>query len=167
MIGTSLLRQLVLGAVMFALAGCGSSGPRKAEVSAPAVRQVTQSAQCGLTGPGVAWVDSAEHREALLQVSGQNMATEMVRAVDLSREYVLFVTLGQKPTAGYSVGLDEFSPDQDVLRLRMRLREPAPGAVPAQVITSPCVVLAVSLQGWQRIEVTGITETPIIKVPGQ
>lgn len=162
MIDTS-LRQLALGAVFVALAGCGSTGAHKAETSAPAVRQVTQSGHCGLTGPGVAWVATEQQRESLLDVAGQNMATSMVRTVDLSRERMVFVTLGQKPTAGYSVGLDEFSVEEKVLTLRMRVRQPADGSMVAQVITSPCVVLAVSPVDWQRVEVVGVAEQPLVR----
>ena len=162
-----IVRKLVLSVALLAMAGCGATRSSNEQPSAPAVRQVTQSAHCGLTGPGVAWVERAEQREALLDVGGQNMATDMVREVDLSREYVLFVTLGKKPTAGYGVGLDEFSVDRDILKLRMRLRAPSPGHATAQVVTSPCVVLAVSPRGWRRIEVTGITDSPIITFPGQ
>lgn len=162
MIGTS-LRQLSVLAALVALVGCGSTGSKKAETSAPAVRQVTQSAHCGLTGPGLVWVDSDQQLEKLLDVTGQNMATGMVRKVDLSRERLVFVTLGQRPTAGYSVGLDEFAVDQKTLRLRMRVREPAPGKVVAQIMTSPCVVLAVSPLDWQRLEVAGVTGQPLVR----
>ncbi|MDR9425237.1 MAG: protease complex subunit PrcB family protein [Marinobacter sp.] len=159
-------RQLALVTVV-ALAGCGSTGPEKSEAPAPAVRQVTQSAHCGLTGPGMAWVETDEKREKLLDLAGQNMVTSMVRKVDLSRERLVFVTLGQKPKAGYSVGLDEFSVDQNSLTMRMRVREPAPDAMVAQVITSPCVVLAVSPVDWQQVKVIGVSEQPLVKSTGQ
>lgn len=157
------LRQLAFGAVVVVLAGCASDGSRKAEAPAPAVRQVTQSAHCGLTGPGLAWATTDRQREKLLGVSGQNMATGMIRKVDLNRESLVFVTLGQKSTAGYSVGLDEFSANQKKLILHMKVREPAPGSMVAQVVTSPCVVLAVSPPGWQRVEVTGVAEQPLVR----
>ncbi len=166
MTGTS-LRQLAVLAVCVVLAGCGSTGPQQSEAPAPAVRQVTQSAHCGLTGPGLVWVATAPQREKLLDLAGQNMATGMVRKVDLSRERMVFVTLGQRSTAGYSVGLDEFSVDQKVLTLRMRVREPAPGKMVAQAMTSPCVVLAVSPVDWQRVKVTGVAEQPLVKSVGQ
>ena len=113
------------------------------------VRQITQSAYCGLTGPGVAFVRSEADREALLDVSGQNMATDVVRKVDLSREALVMVTLGQKPTAGYSVGLQSALAQGEMMV--------------AQVVTSPCAVLAVEPRGWQQIRVQGLTEQPLVR----
>lgn len=127
------------------------------------VRQITQSAYCGLTGPGVAFVRSESEREALLDVSGQNMATDVVRKVDLGREALVMVTLGQKPTAGYSVGLQSALAQGKSLVLDMRVSEPAPDMMVAQVITSPCVVLAVEPRGWQQIRVRGLTEQPLVR----
>lgn len=127
------------------------------------VRQITQSAYCGLTGPGVAFVRSEADREALLDVSGQNMATDVVRKVDLSREALVMVTLGQKPTAGYSVGLQSALAQGESLVLDMRVNEPAPDMMVAQVITSPCAVLAVEPRGWQQIHVQGLTEQPLVR----
>ena len=127
------------------------------------VRQITQSAYCGLTGPGGAFVRSEADREALLDVSGQNMATDVVRKVDLSREALVMVTLGQKPTAGYSVGLQSALAQGESLVLDMHVNEPAPDMMVAQVVTSPCAVLAVEPRGWQQIRVQGLTEQPLVR----
>jgi len=147
------------------LAGCANTPHQKSARNSPEARQVTQSAHCGLTGPGVAWVRSAEHRDRLLGVAGQNLSTELVRAVDLADESLVFVTLGQKPTAGYSVTLDGFSAEQGVLSLSMKLREPAPGMATAQVITSPCAVLAIKPVDWQKLKVSGLTPKPLVGLP--
>lgn len=127
------------------------------------VRQITQSAYCGLTGPGVSQARASAEREALLDVVGQNIATGVIRQVNLDQEALVIVTLGQKPTAGYSVGLESASRENKTLKLVMTVTEPAPGMMVAQVITSPCVVLAVADEGWQRLEISGLTEQPIVK----
>ncbi|WP_227537538.1 protease complex subunit PrcB family protein [Marinobacter litoralis] len=127
------------------------------------MRQITQSAHCGLTGPGVAYVDSTKDLDSFLGVRGQNMATGVIRQVDLAQEQLIFVTLGQKPTAGYSLGLAEVGQENGTLKLQMDLKAPEPGMMVAQVITSPCVVLAVAGGNWGRVEVTGVTEQPLIE----
>lgn len=162
----SYLKPLVAGVALVMTAACSSNGSREAAV-APQVRQVTQSAHCGLTGPGVVHVSSPEALEQVLGVSGQNIATGVIRQVDLDNEQLIIVTLGQKPTAGYSVGLENVAWDNPVLRLTMRVSEPAPGMMVAQVITSPCVVLAVNGDNWQKVEVHGLTEKPIVKPAGK
>jgi len=158
----TLVRSLITSTALLLLAACSATGgPSPGE--GVMVRQITQSAYCGLTGPGVAFVRSESEREALLDVSGQNMATDVVRKVDLGREALVMVTLGQKPTAGYSVGLQSALAQGKSLVLDMRVSEPAPDMMVAQVITSPCVVLAVEPRGWQQIRVRGLTEQPLVR----
>ncbi|WP_372964371.1 protease complex subunit PrcB family protein [Marinobacter sp.] len=159
-------RLLLIPWFLMALTSCASTDSAKSE-PAPQVRQITQSAHCGLTGPGVAYIRSPETLESLLGVVGQNMATGVIREVDLAREQLIIVTLGQKPTAGYSLGLDSVSRENSTLKLDVQLTRPAPGTMVAQVITSPCVVLAVAGGDWRRIEVAGVTERPIVKLTGQ
>jgi hypothetical protein len=151
---------VALAGVVLAACASGGSSISTTDVS---VRQVTQSAQCGLTGPGIAYVQTEAEREALLDLNGQNMVTGAVRQVDLARESIVIVTLGQKPTAGYSVGLAETRADGDVLNLVMSVTEPPPDAMTAQVITSPCVVLALPADGWQQVRVMGLTDQPLVK----
>ncbi|MDP4547014.1 MAG: protease complex subunit PrcB family protein [Marinobacter sp.] len=156
------IKVLTVPAMALALAGCAASG-NTAPQQDPHVRQVTQSAHCGLTGPGVAYVDSQEGLESFLEVRGQNMSTGVIRQVDLSQEQLIFVTLGQKPTAGYSLGLAGVSQEKSTLKLHMDLKAPEPGTMVAQVITSPCVVLAAASGDWDRLEVTGVTDQPMVE----
>lgn len=151
----------IMAALLAACSATGGAGSVE-----PNIRQVTQSAHCGLTGPGVALASSSAELEALLDVGGQNMSTGVIRQVNLDKESLVIVTLGQKPTAGYGVGLSSASKTGQTLKLSMTVTEPAPGMMVAQVITSPCVVLAAAEQDWQRLEISGLTEKPIVKVVG-
>lgn len=160
------IRPAAAALALTLVAGCSANSPREAQ-AAPEVRQVTQSAHCGLTGPGVAPVNSPEALEKLLGVSGQNMATGVIRQVDLASEQLIIVTLGQKPTAGYSVGLQDVHWDAPALKLTMKVNSPAPDMMVAQVITSPCVVLAVKGDHWQSLEVSGLTPEPLVRKSGK
>lgn len=152
----------IASAVFLLITACSVNGGSSADKTVK-VRQITQSAYCGLTGPGVAFVRSDAEREALLDVSGQNMTTDVVRKVALDRESLVIVTLGQKPTAGYSVGLQSALAQGKVLVLDMQVGEPMPDMMVAQVVTSPCVVLAVEAGDWQQVRVLGLTEQPLIR----
>ncbi|GGC58234.1 protease complex subunit PrcB family protein [Marinobacter halophilus] len=146
------------------LTACSATGGAAGDQ--PQVRQVTQSAHCGLTGPGVVHARTSAELEALLDVGGQNISTGVIRQINLDQESLVIVTLGQKPTAGYSVKLDSATRENKALRLAMNVTEPAPGMMVAQVITTPCVVLAVTGEGWRRLEISGLTEQPILKAVG-
>lgn len=159
---TSLVTTLVGAVALTWLAGCSATGEAQPEESIK-IRQITQSAHCGLTGPGVAYLRSSEERETMLDVSGQNMATDAVRNVDLSREDLVIVTLGQKPTGGYSVGLTGAHEQERVLDLVMQVSAPGPDMMVTQVITSPCVVLAVEKRSWKQVRVQGVAERELIR----
>jgi hypothetical protein len=65
-------------------------------------------------------------------------------AVDLSREMIVAVFLGSRPTAGFRieiVGVDEKGGDVVV---RYRETRPSPGGLTAQVLTSPYHLVAVA-----------------------
>ncbi|NWN91253.1 protease complex subunit PrcB family protein [Marinobacter adhaerens] len=149
------------------LAGCATSGDVGQKPQASQVRQITQSAHCGLTGPGLAYVQSAEELQQLLELPAQNMAVQQLRQVNLDQEYLVFVTLGEKPTGGYSASLVSASADADTgnLQLTMDMRSPAPGAMVTQALTSPCVVVAVPASDWSQILVSGIRDRDLILEP--
>lgn len=149
------------------LVGCASSGAVANESNAPLTRQVIQSAHCGLTGPGLAYVQSPEKLQKLLELPAQNMAVQQLRQVDLEQEHLLFVTLGEKPTGGYSVSLASASLEntKNTLRLSMAVRSPAPGTMVTQAITSPCVVVAVPAANWSEIRVSGVRDEDIVVQP--
>ncbi|WP_143750722.1 protease complex subunit PrcB family protein [Marinobacter sp. ANT_B65] len=153
-----------LSAVYALLVGCAYSDAVQDKPDAPWARQVTQSAHCGLTGPGVAYVQTSERLQQLLELPAQNMAVQQLRQVDLAKEHLLFVTLGEKPTGGYSVSLASSSIENpgNILRLAMAVREPAPETMVSQVITSPCVVLAVPVAAWPEIRVSGIRDRDLV-----
>jgi hypothetical protein len=146
------------------LSGCASSDTVEDKPGAPLVRQVIQSAHCGLTGPGLAYVQTPERLQQLLELPGQNMAVQQLRQVDLGKEHLLFVTLGEKPTGGYSVSLTSASLENtdNTLRLSMAVRAPAPGTMVTQAITSPCVVIAVLARDRREIRVSGVRDRDLV-----
>ena len=108
------------------------------------VELVFNSGQCG----------GAAREAALTRLDATALAAFVARhearggsfdagALDPQRETILLVEMGQKPTAGYGLGLAEM-PARLVgttLEIPFRWSEPAPGAITAQVLTSPCVLL--------------------------
>jgi protease stability complex PrcB-like protein len=58
-------------------------------------------------------------------------------AVDFSKEMVVGVFLGSRPTAAYSVAIVDTLAKDDALLIRYRATEPRRGAITAQVITFP------------------------------
>jgi hypothetical protein len=75
-------------------------------------------------------------------------------AVDFSKEMVVAVFLGTRPTAGFSVEVVGARQEGATLIVSYRESRPQPGAVAAQVLTSPFHLVAVPKHGdvkWERV----------------
>lgn len=136
------------------LVGCAVNRGETAE-GAPLARQLTQSNHCGLAAPGLVYLDSAGQIERLSGLPTRNLPLDTLRAVDFEREHLVLVSLGQKPTGGYGVTLDQSEIRDGTLEVTMTVRQPAADTLVAQVLTTPCAVLAITPEGWDRLKVSG------------
>ncbi|WP_417538660.1 protease complex subunit PrcB family protein [Marinobacter sp.] len=170
----AVFRKVLAGAPLVTLltgyllaAGCASSDVIETGPDELLARQVIQSAHCGLSGPGLAYVQTPERLQQLLDLPAQNIAVQQLRQVDLEKEHLLFITLGEKPTGGYSVSLVSANAEGtgSPLRLAVAVRSPAPGTMTTQVITSACVVVAVPAHDWPEIRVSGIRDKDLVLAP--
>jgi len=64
-------------------------------------------------------------------------------AVDFSKEMVVAVFMGSRPTAGFSVEIVSASPRDGKLLVTYREAQPAPGSISAQVLTAPYHIAAI------------------------
>lgn len=76
-------------------------------------------------------------------------------AVDFTRNAALLVSMGTRPTSGYVLSLADKSARIVANRLEVVLdwQSPPPGAIVAQVLTSPCLVLRIPRDGYSEIRV--------------
>ena len=93
---------------------------------------------------------------------------------DWKRQRVIALTLGARPTPGYSIELDahEFTVKKENLLLDFHERAPAPGEMLQQVMTQPCVFILVEQGRWRGVvlhntqtgaELRAAPATPIVK----
>lgn len=145
-------RAAVAGGLgLLLLGGAGPSGcPGEREVT---VRSLGAGAQCGGEGPQVRRVASAAELARILS-PGLGPARP-APAVDWTREAVLLVGMGQRPTAGHGVELAAAAGQvkEGVAAVRVAFRSPAADAMTAQVITSPCLVVALPREGLRGVAV--------------
>lgn len=66
-----------------------------------------------------------------------------VPGVNFRRETILAVFLGQQPTGGYGIEVADATLEGQELFVDMRFREPDPGAITTQALTSPWVMIRV------------------------
>ncbi|KPP99861.1 MAG: PrcB C-terminal [Marinobacter sp. HL-58] len=136
------------------VAGCAVNRSATAD-GAPLARQVTESDHCGLTAPGLVYINNAAELDRLEQLPSGNLSMNQLRALDLQKEHLLLVGLGQKPTGGYGLTLESAEIVDDVLELSLKAREPAEDAMVSQALTTPCAVIAISPDDWKQLRVSG------------
>jgi hypothetical protein len=75
-------------------------------------------------------------------------------AVDLSKDMVVAIFLGTRPSAGFSVEIVGAREEGSALVVQYRESRPQPGTLAAQVLTSPYHIVAVPKHGdlrWERV----------------
>lgn len=142
-------RRSVVAALALA-AACAHARPLPATV-------VRSGMQCGGAAEGVSarWLGTESAlREALVLEAPLGVAPA-APAVDFSRSGVILVAMGQRPTAGYAISLAEPRAEvrDGVATLVVTLEEPAPDAMLAQVITSPCLLVSLPREGLREVRV--------------
>ena len=138
------------------LAACGSTPPVLVNGNgAPLARQITAADHCGLTAPGLVYIDSQSDLAKFRRLPEQNLNLSTVNGLEFDREHLVVVGLGRKPTGGYGVTMTSFEMSGDTLTLAMLARDPAPKMKVPQVLTTPCAVVAVSASGWETLRITG------------
>ncbi len=125
----------LVGAILLA-AGCQSTTPI-------AVVELFSHGQCQGLSKGIRQIEFADLagiRNAQMLTSSQDKAVETTAAPSV----LLFaISNGNQPTPGYGFDLTVAKATNTEVELRYRWQTPAPGAVLAQVMTSPCSVIQV------------------------
>jgi hypothetical protein len=143
--------------VLVVMAGCAQPSVKAAGDATVSIATLASQGQCGAQNrPTVRWIaDAGEWRDLHARINSQWMNPPPPPTVDFPREGVLLIAMGQRSSAGYGLTLaDKVAVVRDgVLTVRVDWREPLPDRLRAQVMTSPCLLVAVPDAGFTRIEV--------------
>jgi PrcB C-terminal len=134
--------------LMLAACAVQETDEHAGEVSA---RALASGLQCG-KGKGVTIVelDSSEELDARHSalLPGDLAST-------LNSERVFVISMGLYPTAGHSLSLAQKRArlEHGVVTIPVVWHEPAPGAITAQVITQPCLIVALEKRQYTGVRV--------------
>lgn len=135
--------------------GVGTGKNVETRQQVPLARQITASDYCGLTAPGLVYLDSLKALQAFRSLKGQMLSLDSASSLDFQREHLLVVAMGRKNTGGYGLTLADAAMEGATLAVTARVRVPAPDSMVTQALTTPCVVLAVKADGWDKVVVRG------------
>jgi hypothetical protein len=74
---------------------------------------------------------------------------------DVSAPFLIAIATGQKPTAGYALSNENATLEERTLVVRIHETAPAAGAMTAQVVTQPCLVLELPDGEFDAVRVIG------------
>jgi len=87
--------------------------------------------------------DEAELRSLWNQLHGSQLTLPPLPRVDFSRETILVIMMGERPTGGYSVEVRDVTLEGGDLFIDVRLLEPAADAITTTALTSPWALVRV------------------------
>jgi hypothetical protein len=115
------------------------------------------------------YVSDPVRLNALIRANPNRAAMPILehRRVDWRREAVVWLFMGRRNSGGYALSLA--SPvaivSHGVAVIKVQWREPRPGAMVTQQLTSPCLVLILSKGNYEKIEIqdeTGGVRTRLV-----
>ena len=142
------MRQLIfLGLFVFSVSvSAGDRLPSMVEVA-----QLEAGALCGEQAMGLRWIESPQQYQKL---TGATSVDEHLFS-GRQDQRLLLVSMGQQRSAGFYLEL--LSPQaqlqDDRLHLMLAWHKPKPGQMTAQMITRPCLLLALPMSAYQGVQV--------------
>lgn len=128
----------LLPVALVALASAACIHGRKHDLPPDGPRSIAYGYQTGIAGPARMVVRTAEEWHAVwVRHNSRTLPTPPVPKIDFTREMVLGVALGQRPTAGFGVRIVEVRHEGGQLRVDARETRPPTGAIVPQVISQP------------------------------
>lgn len=132
-----------------------SEGGQGAPLSA---ERIWHSGQCAQRTAGSRWIEDRGALERVVRAAGPRSpdADEAsLPEVEFDRHRVVLVALGEQPSAGYGLALqrDTLDVQGDRAVLRIAVTRPAADSMQAQVVTSPCMLVAVERDGYAALEI--------------
>ena len=128
--------------------GCVGTHSHSKEKPTLNVRLLYKGDQCQTNrlDPQAFWIDDPDQfKKTYARLTQHTLGAQQDPSsrVDFSREGILMVTMGQKPTGGYGLELNrEFAViSDDTAVLSVSWIEPPKGAILPQIITSPCLAI--------------------------
>lgn len=149
-----------VAAATLVLAGCETPMPAtgSADAEAGQARLLWSEAQCGSERSGARFVADRKDLDTIVaRAASQQIGAEpkSLEGVDFAQQRVVLVSRGRKPTPGYGIELDESTLQIDGERatLTLRLAQPDPDAVQAQMLTTPCALVVLPRGGYKELRV--------------
>ena len=132
--------------------GCTANGaPTMSQSTTLPVTVIAEAQHCGNhSQPAVSRIGSSDQLPRLDDRSG---IVESMPETDFNSQQLILLRMGQQPTPGYGLANPEARLDAGTLHITVDWQSPPPGLLQAQVITYPCLLIALPQETFEQIEV--------------
>lgn len=155
-----LTRVRVLAVLVALFPGCLHSGDGNTGQTDLLVHAIYADTHCDTQESDLAvrWVDDPSTLRQVLAPGQRHVlgaGKPALPEVDFQRNMVLLVSMGQQPSAGYGFDVSRLSAtvENHTAVVRLTPVAPPPGALTAQVMTHPCILIRVPRGDYSRIRV--------------
>jgi len=149
----------LLSACILLLTACASG-------SAVPIRSIYQSQQCAIDEAQLIFLENPQQLYSFIESARHFNLTAGKAAIAAPPAVgrAIVVAFGKRPNSGYRLELTTTSAriEGDTLTLPVRFFEPGAGQMTAQIVTSPCIVIAVNTrEGYRQVQAGELSaETP-------
>jgi len=147
---------------LWVLCSCASSNGTESTGQVLPAEVLYTDPYCGNAAirPAVTWIATPQELTRLYAGFNSQQRSVAPPPVDFSEAGVLFIAMGQRPTAGYGLDFAQGAVQQrqEMLDITLNWQEPPAGYLLAQVVTAPCLLLkvpAVSFETYQVLDQAG------------
>ncbi len=146
--------------ILFTVSACQSGiEPTAASTWVP-VQLAYRASQCHSDSARIAWIQDTNALTDWWQPFAKQQfpaksLPQSLGAIDFDLSAVFILFMGSQPTAGYDIELrdDRARVAQTELTIFVTWRQPSADAILAQVMTSPCIVIAVPTGPYETVTV--------------
>ncbi len=119
------------------------------------VRALQHGSQCGQQIAAVEWIADYPAYPVSHSALRVRLAEGANDSFDSDRYQLVLVSMGQKPSAGYSLALADnlAQVEAGVPSLRLEWHQPPPDVMTAQVVTQPCLLLGLPKRRYQGVNI--------------
>jgi len=117
---------------------------------------VLNSSQCGFVQHKLVLINSDEQLKQLFNPLSFNDPIKNLKAIDFDASSLILLSMGNQPTAGYSILLNSSTAviDKGIIKVDAAFKKPLLGSLNAQVLTSPCVLYQMDKHEAKSVELT-------------
>jgi hypothetical protein len=98
--------------------------------------------------------DEARFHQVFKRLHADQLPPPAPPTIDFAREFVILAAMGQQPTTGYRIEVEQMERYGSVLRVRVRFQEADPQARHATMLTQPFVLVKIPrMPGLKQVKV--------------